>query len=44
MVSPEEKKLRMGKHRILAPIAEMHMKGINSVSPDSCIFPYMGKS
>ena len=28
------------KHRILAPIADMHMEGMISVSSDSCIFPY----
>ena len=31
------------KHRILAQIAEMHMKGMISMSPDSCIFPYIEK-
>ena len=31
------------KHRILAQIAEMHMKGMISMSPDSCTFPYIEK-
>ena len=35
--------LRMVKSRILAQIAEVHIKGIISVSPDSCIFPYIEK-
>ena len=39
--SPGE--LRMWKHRLLAPIAEMHIKGMVSVSPDSCIFSYIEK-
>ena len=30
---------RMGKHKMLAPVAEMQMKGMIAVSPDSCIFP-----
>ena len=29
------------KHRILAPIADMHMEGMTAVSSDSCIFPYI---
>ena len=29
----------MGKHKMLAPVAEMQMKGMIAVSPDSCIFP-----
>ena len=37
-VSPEERKLRM-----LAQIGEVHMKGMISGSPDSCIFPYTEK-
>ena len=32
------------KHRRLAPTAEMHMKGMISVSPDSCIFSYIENS
>ena len=32
------------KHRRLAPTAEMHRKGMLSVSPDSCIFPYIENS
>ena len=29
--------------RVRAPIAEMHMKGMISLRPDSCIFPYKEK-
>ena len=31
-------------HRVLAPVAEMHMKGMISLSPDSCIFLYKEKN
>ena len=31
------------KRRILAPLAEMHMKGMISASPGSCIFSYTEK-
>ena len=41
LVSPEE--TQMCQHGILAPIAEVHIKGMISVSPDSCIFPYTEK-
>ena len=37
------RRLRMGKHKILAQIAEVHIKGMTSVSPDFCIFPYTEK-
>ena len=33
----------VNNHRILAQIAEMNMKGVISVSPDSCVFPFVGK-
>ena len=35
----------VNKHKILAPSppGEMHMKGMISMSPDSCIFPYIEK-
>ena len=34
---------RMEKSRRLAQIAEVHFKGMISVSPDSCFFPYIEK-
>ena len=37
MVSPEE------TPRYWPQIAEVHIKGMISVSPDSCIFPYIKK-
>ena len=37
------RKLRMWKTGYWPRIAEMHMKGMVSVSPDSCIFPYIEK-
>ena len=33
--------LSMEKSRTLPQIAEVHIKGMTSVSPDLCIFPYM---
>ena len=35
--------LRMEKSRILALDSKVHIKGIISMSPDSCIFPYTEK-
>ena len=40
-VSPEE--LRMWKYRILAQRAEIHIKGMISVSSDSRLFPHIEK-
>ena len=34
------RRLRMSKHRILAPDRWVYIKGMISVSPESCIFPY----
>ena len=35
------RRLRMWKHRVLPHTVEVHIKGMISVSPDSCIFPYI---
>ena len=35
------REIKKKKNRILAPVAEMHMKGMMSIFPDSCIFPYI---
>ena len=43
MYSEHQAELRMSKIQDIGPIAEMDMKGIISVSPDSCIFPYTEK-
>ena len=43
MYSEHQGELRMSKIQDIGPIAEMHMKGIISVSPDSCISPYIEK-
>ena len=43
MYSEHHGELRMSKIQDIGPIAEMHMKGTISVSPDSCIFPYTEK-
>ena len=40
-VNPEKGDIGCEKHRIPAPLAEMHIKGMTLVSPDSCIVPYM---
>ena len=31
------------KHSMLAPDRNMHMRGVISTNPDSCIFPYIEK-
>ena len=37
-------RLRMGKHKILAPKSCVHIKGTMSRSPDFCIFPHIKKA
>ena len=37
----KKKKKKKKGHRILLQIAEVHMKGMNSVSPEACIFPHI---
>ena len=37
------RRLRRRKHRIMAPLAEVHTRGMVSMSPDSCIFPDIEK-
>ena len=38
------RRLRMGKHKILAPESCVHIKGAESMSPDFCIFPHIKKA
>ena len=33
----------MEKIRLLAPDSEVHIRGVISVSPGSCLFPYIDK-
>ena len=40
-VNPAKAGIGCEKHRIPAPVAEMYIKGMTLVSPDSCIFPYV---
>ena len=37
------RRLRMRKHGYWPHTAEVHSKGMLSVSPDSCVFPYIKK-
>ena len=37
-------RLRMGKHKILAPKSCVHIKGTMSRSPDFCIFPHIKRA
>ena len=44
VVTPQRytlRKLRMRKHRVLPQKDKVHIKGLTSVSPDYCIFPYV---